>query len=299
MAALTLSQNLEGEPTEETLDTLYKKKCKALSQATDTTEFFDFLMNSMQCVKEGNMEAMRQDLVVQEKPKVKNLRQAPCTAPYVPMDLCKGCGKDEVIDDVPMGQYVCVACGLIQQQGVFTGDTAHCSQDRLKNGSRVNIHRYSRIVHFVSVLRSLQGESCPVVSTATLTRLRAALAGRSPSVKNVAAVLREEGLSARYRRHINYFVKTFGGTPQLQLPLEYTLPLKKKFRQLEFWYDLKHKSVWKGRRVFFSYTFVLYYFLQELGIGHLGDKTMLLQCPVRQQRQLDAYNSLKLFMNKK
>lgn len=262
----TSTQNSLTVDGGETLDTLHNNKLATLAGE----EMMEYLLNAMEYLKTGDIHGWKEKFlpapVVEEKPR-KRLRQCPSTAPYCPLPCCTGCGADQLIDDVAEGQVVCINCGLILYQGVFTADSAHCDMDRLMTGPRVHIHRYSRIVHFRTTMRLMQGESSPVIEDELLLRMQAELdGGKDPiTVESVSKMLRKLKISRKYRRHRWWIAAALGGEILPVFDAEVVLPMLKMFRVLEYHWDRHKKEIAPGRKVFFSYRFIFHQFALALG----------------------------------
>jgi hypothetical protein len=273
--------------SEETLTSLHDEKCKQMS----SDELMNYLMDSMPYLKTEDLQGWKRKFTPENVPVVKRRRMAPSAVTFTPMDPCTECGSEEVLDDTRNGQYVCLTCGLIQQLAVFTGDIAHCSWDRIKNGNRVYIHRYSRVVHFRSVISQLTGNSRPVISTETKSRMQVALDGRPPTEENVIEMIRRIGLSRRYRRHAVSLTRILGGTPRKEgeIPADVVLRMYKMFTRVEFHFNRLKKRICPKRKVFFSYKFLLYQFLRELGCSQWARPQYLLKCKRLLSKQCDMY----------
>lgn len=281
------------ETTEEILTRLHNEKLKK------TEDVVEYLLNAMEFLKTGDLDGWKKMFVIKEpeqKRPVKRLRQSPTTAAFSPMKICKGCQADEVIDDVVQGQYVCIQCGLIQQLGVFMGDIVHCSMDRLKNGSRVHIHRYSRVVHFRSIIRLMQGDSNPDITEEELSRMQAELGGKNCiSVEDVTRLLLKLGWSRKYRRHRYRLAYVLG---KVDLPVfdgTVIMTMLKKFRILEYHWDRHHDEISPGRLVFFSYRFVFYQFCHMMGYPQYTGRHHLLKNERLSRFQFDSYHRASKF----
>jgi len=285
----TLSCMVDRPLGETELSTLHAAHC----QAMDSTALLDYLMNSVVYLRTDDLDGWKKTFSPPPPPPPpppqKRLRQSPATAPYIPLDLCVACKSEEVIEDVRQGQVVCTSCGLIQLQGVFTGGAAHCSWDMLKNATRVSIHRYSRVVHFLNVVRLLQADSSPTIPADLICRLRAAIDGPITDV-SVNKALRLLGLARKYRRHRWRFVVVLGGVCPYKWKAGAVKLMAKMFRVVEFHWGRKKKRVFPDRKVFFSYTFLLYQFLKELGLPACS--SFLLKSPVLRERQYQSYSAM-------
>lgn len=274
-----------SDETEE-LTRLHEAQCEKM----DSTQLLDYLMNCASYLKTGDLAGWKARFgAPPAQPPVKRLRQSPATAPYIPLPPCVTCKSEEVIEDVTRGQVVCTSCGLIQLQGVFTGGVAHCSWDMIKNNTRVSIHRYSRVVHFLNVVRLLQADSSPMIPDDLICRLRAAIDGPIND-KNVNAALRRLGLARKFRRHRWTLVVLLGGTCPYKWDACVIKTMAKMFRIVEFHWERKRKRVFPNRRVFFSYPFLLYQFLKEL--GQYACPSFLLKSLVLRERQYQSYTAI-------
>ena len=285
------TMNSQAETTEETLNRMHNAK---LAQCSGTEELMDYLLSSATFLRSQNLSGWREAFEVKPPPPPqKRLRQSPNLMPVTPLPLCTSCGSDQVIDDVPQGQYVCIMCGLIQQQGVFSGDPAHCSMDRLFNTARVHIHHYSRIVHFRTTIRLMQADSHPMIEADVLSCLRLALNGKSrPSVEDVMLVLRKEGLARKLRRHKFTLTVLLGGEQPKMIDAGIVFTMLKLFRRLEYFWNYHHEQVAPGRKVFLSYPFIFYQLAHQLGHPELTGDHHLLKNKKLSRFQFDSYERL-------
>lgn len=270
------------------LTSIHEAHCKTM----DSQALLEYLMNSMIFLKTGDLAGWKQMFTpppLEPIPPKKRLRQSPCAAAYLPLPLCVSCKSDRVIEDVPYGQVVCTSCGLIQIQGVFTGGPAHCSWEMLKNSTRVCIHRYSRVVHFLNVVRLLQADSSPHIPEDLICRLRAVIDGIVTD-KSVNKGLRVLGLARKYRRHRWRFVVVLGGVCPYKWSGAVVMKMVKMFRVTEFHWGRKKRVVFPTRKVFFSYTFLLYQFLKELGLS--ACPSFLLKSSLLRDRQFKSYSAM-------
>lgn len=276
--------------TEGMLADLHNEMSK---QKMESNELLDYLMDSLVFLKTVDLDGWKEKYAPVVKPvvKIKRLRQSPVTAAVLPFDLCTGCGSEDVIDDVREGQWVCITCGLIQQLGVFTADSAHCSYDQLMNRDRVCIHRYNRLVHFLNVIRLGEGNSRPEIDSQTKSSLQAELAGKVIDVTNVIKALRDLKLSRRYRRHVMRVVELLGGDlNDVCIPATCVKQMAKMLLRVQFFFDKHRKKMCPTRKVFFSYKFLLYQFLHELGYeSYTKTRPLLLKSPTRLAIQREMY----------
>jgi hypothetical protein len=292
MTQLTLTTNSEVDPTAtDKLGSLHKEWCAGL----EGEKLFDYLLNSMLYLKTNDLQGWMEKFqpVTATLPiKKKRLRQTPVAAPVIPLPPCVGCRSEEVIDDVMEGQYVCTQCGLIQQLGVFTGGPAHCSFDRLVNTSRVHIHRYSRVVHFRTTIRMMQGDSCPVMEPGLLSRMQVEFDGIGNgrnSIDKVSLVLRRMGLSRKYRRHRWMIASKLS---DITLPFfdgDVLMKMFKMFRRLEYYWGFYKNEITPGRVVFFSYRFVFFQFCHALGRPDMTGPHHLLKNEKLSRFQFESY----------
>lgn len=274
----------------ETLAMLSDAKMSSM-QSTDALEY---LMDAMEYLKSGDLTGWQEKFNPVQTitpPPAKRLRQCPSIAPVLPMDLCMECKSEDVIDDIHNGQIVCITCGLIQQRGVFTGDTAHCSYDRMRTMSAVHIHRYSRVKNFIEILRLGEGDSRPMIDQETMKSLQVAVDGLNVVDDiSIRKVLRTLGLSQRYRRHSMFFVHKFGGRGTCpMIKAADVFRLVKMFRRVEVFFDLHRHKIWPNRKTFFSYKFILYQLLNEMGKPELTGPHHLLKSKKLLNVQRDAY----------
>lgn len=282
--------NSTDKHTDETLERLITTHSQNLS----STELCDFLLNSFQFAKDNDVDGWKtrfQPPPPPPQPRVKRQKQSPALAPYLPQPLCKGCKSENVIDDVPNGQIVCTACGLIQQLGVCTADIAHCSLAMMKETARVNIHHYSRVVYFMSVVRLLQGESTPLLGEEDLSRMRAEVAGKLLTVEAVNVALRKLGLARQFRKHRWTLLKMLGGFCPYKWDGRLVLDMAKQFRQVEFHWLRKRKRLMPKRVFFFSYPFLLHRFLSDRGL--YAPPELLLKGELQRQKQISSYELLQ------
>jgi hypothetical protein len=286
--------NCTDEPhTEETLSILHERMCHKLQP----NELLTYLMDSVPYIKTGDMTGWKKmfEPVIEPIPvKPKRLRQSPAAFIYTPLDPCVECGSVDVLDDTPNGQWVCMSCGLIQQLGVCTGDIAHCSYDRIKNGNRVYIHRYSRVVHFRAVISQLTGNSNPLIDEETRSRMQAELDGKNIGVHTIGNMIRSLGISRRYQRHTASIVRIFGGAepPEGEIPADVYMKMMKMFMRTEYVFNFKRKELCPGRKAFFSYKFLLYQFLCELGAYEWAHNRYLLKCRHLLNKQMTIYEAI-------
>lgn len=256
-------------------------------------EQLEYLMNCLPYLKPTDIDGWKAEFAPELLPPKplppKKRRQSPVTALYCPFPLCTGCGKDEILDDVAKGTWVCCNCGLILQQGVFSGDSAHCDMDRLMNGTRVHIHRYSRIVHFKTMIRLMEGDSKPVMDEETLSRMRVELDGGPVTPDVVSRVLRKLGIARKYRRHRWRLTALLGGAQMPVFDASVIIPMYKMFLRLEYYWNFYHKTISPGRRVFFSYRFVFYQFAHALSRPDITGPHHLLKNEKLSQFQFDSY----------
>lgn len=265
-----------------------------MTSSLNGDEMIEYMLSAVEFLRNDDLEGWKQEFTPTEStPVIKNLRQTPVLAPVLPLPTCTGCGGDRVIDDVINGQYVCITCGLIQTLGVFTGGPAHCSMDRLKNVSRVYIHRYSRVVHFLTTVRLLQGDSAPVVSCEDMQRLRVEVDGGDGliTVEKISRALRKLGLARRYRRHRYSLLGMMTGVNAPLYDGTFVLTMAKMFRRLEYYWNYHKKTIAPTRRVFFSYRFVFYQLARQLG-QELDATQYMLRSPKLNQLSLDSYARL-------
>jgi hypothetical protein len=277
---------------EETLTVYHEKK---MTEMVASGNLFDYLLDAAEYIKNEDLigwkEKFQERPIVIKKP-TKRLRQSPAQAPVCPEELCVECKSDSVIDDVENGQLVCLSCGLIQLQGVFTADTAHCTYDRMQTMGRVHIHRYSRVSNFMTVIRFAAGDTNPVISEETLLSLRVELGGRPINEYEVRKALCRLGLSRRYRRHAMSLVRKWDGETNIIIPGDVVMAMCKMFRRVEFFFDKQKRTIWPGRKTFFSYNFMIYQLLHELNCSEFTGSRHLLKSEKLLNIQRGAYKKI-------
>jgi len=267
-------------PKEE-VDRLHQEKTAALSQNVDA--LMDYLLRCQEFLKTGDVsgwkESFAPELLIPESPK-KRRRGSPSALLWTPLPPCRSCKSSETIEDVKEGSVVCTACGIIQSTQTLGIDVAHMSIDRLMNGHRHVVHRYSRVVYFRSFLMSIQGNTRPVLSTEEQASLRLTLGGEKVITGAVvASVIKRLKLSNRLRRHTESIAITMSGGvyKPIVIPTHTFFELLTLFRRVEFWWDHGMSKNMPGRRVFLSYPYVYYQLCHHLKLHHLSGKHHLLQ----------------------
>jgi len=278
----------EGKTTEEMLEQLHTKKCE---QMQASGKLFDYLMDCQVYLKTQDLEGWKQQFqpapTTQTKTIPKN-KHSPNLKYHTPFDACLQCKSGMVIEDVPNGQIVCVQCGLIQSRVVSTEGAAHCSWDQILNSTRVSIHRYSKVGYMWTVLRWLQGESSPCITEDTLCRLQAEVDGVK-TVDQVKKGLKNLGLVRKYTRHKWSLLRLLGGPQIYNFNPDTVFSIIKMFRRIEY-YSKYNKSIFKCRS-FFSYTVLIYIFLQELNLP--APQSLLLKDPKLNDLQFRMYEELQ------
>lgn len=264
-----------------------------MMQSLSSDELVPYLMTSMEFLKNQDLLGWIACFCPRKKrTPVKRLRQSPNLAAVVPLDPCRDCQSTEVIEDVRGGIIVCTTCGLIQYQGVFSGDPVHLSYEQMTSGNRVVIHHYSRLAHFLSVIRLGEGDSRPQFTQSMLASLQAAIDGKEVTIESVLKALRSLNLSQKYRRHAMSFVHRLGGKTPERIRGSVVGKMKRMFKTVEFFYGKHRHRICKQRKVFLSYKFLMYQFLNQLGYPHLTGKRHLLKNKKLLQIQRDIYKSL-------
>lgn len=254
-------------------------------------ELFSYLMDCQQYLRnqdlDGWMKTFQPKVVV--KVVEKKARRCPSTAVPTPLPNCRSCQGEFVIEDTTAGQYVCVMCGLIQSRVVSMDAAVYCSMDRLKNGQRVYIHRYSKIAYFWTVTRFLQGESTPNITKETLSRLQAEIDG-TVTIEKINKALRKLNISRKYRRHRWSLLRTLGGGRCYEWPADVVLYMLKRFRRIEYYWKYFKSELFENRSTFFSYPGLIYEFLKELGMD--APESLLLKSKVLRSKQRRAFKLL-------
>jgi hypothetical protein len=279
--------------SEEIFNTLHNKKISEL-QTEGSEKLFDYLMDVQDLLKTNDLQEWKNRYEPKPEPsktKKKRLRQSPNAFREQPLPPCIECNGDQVIEDVTEGQYVCMTCGLIQSRVVSMEARAHCSMDALRNRSRVYIHHYSRITYFWTVIRLLQGDTSPIISKKTLQSLRAEIGGKNVTVDTVKQILRQKGLSKKYRRHRWSIVRLLGGGQEFKWEGDVILKMMKMFRRIEYYWKSHKPTILKKRCTFFSYTHLIHEFLKELNLP--APNALLLKSHTLRRIQQKAYQDFK------
>lgn len=272
------------ETTQSKLHRLHQEHTKSLSQE----DLMNYLLDAQNYLKtedlDGWMKNFAPTLCPTEPnhillPPPKRAKRSDYAAVYKKMAPCDACKQECVIDDVAEGNAVCTACGTIQNMYALGETHAHMSVDRMKNGHRHVVHRYSRVVYFKSFLDSIQGLTEPQVTQQVLNDLRRLLDGvENIGPHDVVKALRTLKISDRYRRHKYTLAEKLNPsyTPVKILGAHY-IKLLQCFLRIELVWNMYIKKSLKKRKAFLSYPYVFYQLCFHLNITHYTGKHHLLK----------------------
>jgi hypothetical protein len=166
------------------------------------------------------------------------------------------------------GSIVCTACGLIQNSRVLGMSAANMSYEQLKNGSRKQVHQYSRVVYFRSFLLGLQGLTAPQISSQDLQSLRATCAGVAFIDEDVVTrALKKLKWATKYRRHrYSLACKLNADFKPVKIDPVKFFELLRLFRVVECHWHHGMKRKLHERKVFFSYPYVFYQLCYHLNL---------------------------------
>lgn len=293
------------ETPQSKLHRLHQEHTKNLSQE----ELMNYLLDAQNYLKTEDLDGwMKNFAPISSRtepshvhyPPQKRAKRSDYAAVIKMMAPCNACKQECVIDDVAEGNAVCTACGTIQDMYALGVDCAHMSVDRMKNGHRHVVHRYSRVVYFKSFLDSIQGLTEPQVTQQVLDDLRLLLNGNENiGPHDVVKALRTLKISDRYRRHKYTLTEKLNTsyTPiKIQGP-DY-IKLLQCFLRIELAWNMHVKKSLKKRKAFLSYPYVFYQLCFHLNITHYTGKhhllkdTRLLSHQHHLYRQVAAYCKL-------
>lgn len=270
------------------LTTLHEEKIEKLK---DTQEILmNYLMDCQTFLKErdlhGWIKTFAPDLLTPktEEPTRKRRRMAPSTVIFQELPACTHCGSKEVIEDVREGTVVCTTCGIIQGQ-LLKADASNVTYDRLKNGNRDVVHRYSRVVYFRSFLLKIRGETNPCLQPKENTALHQFFDGKDKdkiTPTTILAGLKQLNL-LRLRRHAISLAVTFSNNKfkAITMSAKTQQVLLTLFRRIEFFWELGGKRILENRKVFFSYPYIFYQLCYHLKKNELCKDEYLLQSSSR------------------
>lgn len=186
------------------------------------------------------------------------------------------CALDMMIEDVREGCVVCTQCGLIQSLVILedarTGATFH------DGVSRIVVHHYSRIAHWVANIASLQGETKITLTENEENSLRQFCQKEGDRLgKGVFAVreaIRRGIIPYRFLRHANAIA--FRLWPEdVKLPSLSDSDIRAILLQLRRYEDawqeeILAKSTVK-RKNFPAFRFMLPIIAEDLSLPHLAD----------------------------
>lgn len=285
--------------TQWNLTELHEKKLEETK--SDQTSMINYLMDCQTFLKErdlhGWIKTFASELLTPKvkEPQKKKRRMAPSSVIYQETPACVHCKSNKTIEDVREGILVCTICGIIQSR-LLKCDPNHVTYDRLKNGNRIVVHRYSRVVYFRSFLLKIKGETEPCLKENEKSLLHQAVVGKDKKTITPRFILQclKQCKLMRLRRHAISLSITLskGEYKGTQITGEIFRQLLTLFRRIEFFWELGGKHILESRKVFFSYPYVFYQLCVHLKQKHLCREEYLLQSKSRLQLLHKAYGRL-------
>ena len=271
-------------------------------------ELFDYLLSSMNYLKENNLDGWKENFKRQEngkiekkEPPIKKRRMSPNVVLMPKRRECTNCKSDAIIDDVKEGSVVCTACGIIQSTQLIQSTPAHMSANTIQEGFRHVVHRYSRVVYFRSFLLSIQGLTTPTISPKELQSLQATLSGDAAEVtpNTIEIALKKLKKSTKFRRHKVSLAVTLSKNAYkpVVVPYDTFCLMLKLFRRVEVYWQQHSKRLMPGRCVFLSYPYLYYQFCVHLKCTHLSSTSYLLQSRVLLKKLHVAYKEIAANIN--
>jgi len=286
--------------TESSLAQLHETRCMNMETEEDLINYLldsvPFLENEDRSGWVETFQPEPQEEIAEPPKKKRRCAPSTVTPDFHLLPPCVECKSTDVLDDVTQGTTVCLSCGLIQSQGVFTADTAHCNFSDLVQAQRVSIHRYSRVIHFADKMRYMCAESSPRLLKEDEENLLA-FCGGEVTRENLRKGLTRLKLSKKYLRHFESLcLKLIPTYEPLHLDAAIRLEMMKKFRVVEFWWDKKKKYIDAHRKIFFSYPFLFYQFCKEFHLPHLCKENLLLKNKKALHRQQSNYQKIQEYI---
>lgn len=186
------------------------------------------------------------------------------------------CGQGTTMEDVREGCVVCIQCGLIQSMSILesvrTGATFHSGV------SPIAVHHYSRIVHWVENIASMQGETKLTITPTEEAQLLAFCLKEEHRVgKGVFAVreaLRRGIIPYRFLRHAPALA--FRLWPRLvKLPSLSDKDVRAVLLRLRKYEDAWHLEILGNgifkRKNFPAFRFMWPIIVEDLNLVHLAD----------------------------
>ena len=249
----------------------------------DPTDLVTYLLDCVPFLKTNDLSGW----------KARYQSHSPETTTIEPTTTCPTCHTNgHLVTDHARGSVVCSTCGTVVDATGLGSDVAHMSVDRIVNGMRHVVHRYSRQVYFRSFLASIQGITKPTNVTTVLKSLRATIGG-NVNVDAVIVALRKLKLSTQYRRHATTLTRMLDPTIETVVINDKQLHhLLTMFHAVERYWDGRFKRSLKCRKSFFSYPYLLYQFAYHLQYPSLTQKRFLLKDSKLRQFQHYMYRQI-------
>ncbi len=277
-----------AEPTTaETLNLVHELKCAEMEASG---KLFDYLMDAQGYLKNDDLAGWRLEFSPPAPmPIVKRLKQSPSFLPYIPLPPCTACGEPTLTIE---SQNVCETCGLIQLLGVFTACTALLPYRESICMTRAYIHFYTRVENFRTVIKFLNADSAPEIEINNIVAIRAHIGELPVNLMTVSRALVVLGLNKQYCRHKYSLVSILGGEKSIDVvPDDVYVLLAKPFKIVNYTYGIYANRIWRGikkrnwdpkrkewkRPNFFSYKFVVWQLLHQIGREDLATNDMLLK----------------------
>jgi len=277
------------ETTAETLGMLHDARCREMEASG---KLFDYLMDAQEYLKTDDLDGWRAEFSPPvPMPIVTRLKQSPSLLAYQPLPPCTSCGAETLTIE---SQNVCGTCGLIQLLGVFTACTALLPYRESICMTRAYIHYYTRVENFRTVIKFLNADSAPEIEMHNIVALRAQIGEDAVTLATVSRALVVLGLNKKYCRHRYSLVCMLGGDGMVDtVPDDVYVLLAKPFKIVNYTYTIYADRIWRGvkKRVwdpkknewkrpnFFSYKFVIWQLLHQIGRSDLARDDMLLKSP--------------------
>jgi len=209
---------------------------------------------------------------------VKRRRGSPgqCLAPSSLPDCANPagtCGSGTLMEDVNEGSVVCLACGLIQSLSILESASMFASPSFHSGVSSIVVHHYSRIVHWVENIASLQGETKPKMTmeqeVALDTFCRNEESRIGGGVFLIREALRRDVIPYRFLRHANTIA--FARWPtKVKLPSLSAKDVRAVLLQLRRYEDAWHREILGNssikRRNFPPFRFMWPVIIDDLGL---------------------------------
>ena len=145
----------------------------------------------------------------------------------------------------------------------------------------------------------MTGDSSPLITKDEVQSLRRIIDGETPTIDNVKHAIKKTGMSAKFGRHRWAILRMLGGPQIYNWDARDVMEIAKKFRVVECIWDKKKHRVFKGRKSFLSYKFVLYQLLSTMGLPVCPELLLKSHRLLENQRQayarMSVYTKFKLY----